>query len=648
VGRIVKSRIHSSKFKSRSLYLSFVAAVSGCTGSIAFAQSVALPELVVSASETPLQRERVGASVTVITAQEISEKNLQTVADTLKSVPGVEVDSQGGRGSLTSVRIRGGESRHVKVIIDGIEVNQLGFPGFDFADLTTDDIERIEVLRGPQSGIYGASAQDGVITIITKSGRGMAKPSVNGRYEYGSFKTSTGSMSARGSSGPVYGAFSITDYTSRGYNISRTGNENDGSHALVASSKVGVDVTPDLNIEGVARHTARATEFDSPSTANGLLTDADNFGKYQSQAGRINATFSALNGHWVQQAGAGILSEQTRSYTNGAVSFGANGTRKMLDYKSTFFGDTKIFGGEKHTLTLFTDHKTEGYARALIVDPFSKKSRTGLGTEYILDLPTHTTFSGALRRDWNSAFDDVTTWRAALSQRLPATGTRVHTSIGKGVTDPDVFALFGSTFNNPNPNLRPEQSVGWDVGVEQKLLNEKALVDVTYFNTTFKDKIEGVASPNPPFFFMYTNGIGAATRRGVEISNTIQWLDWLSTRVVYTYTHAVNSLGQQEIRRPPNSGSFEITTAFLENRLKANLRVSYNGVREDAYFNGASTVRVDLPATTVVRGSISYDATQWATVYVRAENIFNASYEDTFSYRASGFAAFAGLKLKYE
>jgi len=226
------------------------------------AQSVELPQIVVSAGQAPMEASRVGASVTVISGDELREKHIPTVAEALRSVPGVEVDQSGGRGTLTQVRIRGDEANHVLILIDGIEVNAVADANFDFADLTVDDVERIEVIRGPQSGIYGSNAQSGVISIITRTGKGLKQPAADLKAEAGSMKTVSGSANVRGAAGPFYGSATISDYTTGGYPISRFGGPNDGSRALTFTCRGGVDVTENFNIEGVVRNSDRFARTD--------------------------------------------------------------------------------------------------------------------------------------------------------------------------------------------------------------------------------------------------------------------------------------------------------------------------------------------------------------------------------------------------
>jgi vitamin B12 transporter len=625
------------------------------------AQVRELPQIVIYASQYPLESSRVGASATVLTGEQLRADGIETVAEALRNVPGVAIDSAGGRGTFTQVRIRGAEANQVLVLIDGIEVNGLADPLFDFADFPVDEVERIEIIRGPQSGIYGSNAHAGVISIVTRSGKGLARPRLDAKVEAGSRRSLAGSLNVRGAQGPFYGSVTITDYATRGYNISRFGFEPDGSRATTFTVKAGVDITPNFNVEAVVRATDRwaATDaqdfncvFDpitftcppvNPATY-GLIVDSIGFTAYQGLASRVGATLKLFDGRWIQSANAKLFDEHLRSLDAFLGPFATDGTRVAFDYKSTFLFDSNLAGGERHTVTVLTDHRREDFTQLGVPTPYHKE-RTGLAGEYVLDLATLTTLSGALRHDWNEGFADVLTWRVALSQRFPSTNTRFHSSAGKGITDPTVFELFGSPFNLPNPSLVPEQSIGWDAGIEQRLFDGRVIADVTYFSSDFTNKIELTFDPVGGGF-VYVNGTGIARRHGVEVAITARLLEWLTLQGTYTYTHARDSTGAIEVRRPPHSGSLEAAARFAEKRGKAVLGVVFNGSRKDFYFGPVGTTLVDLPGATVVRAYLSYDITPLATLFVRAENLLNAHYEEILSYRAAPFAAYAGLKIK--
>ena len=180
----------------------------------------------------------------------------------MRTFPGMHVNQSGARGSLTQFRVRGAEANQLLVMIDGVPANAVGDGEYNFADLPLDDIERIELLRGPQSGLYGANAHSGVLTIVTKSGRGLTSPSSTRASRAARNAPPRARPPARGSAGPVYGATTASYATTNGFNIARDGNETDGAKRFAVTGKAGVDFSPNFNVEGFVRHFRRKAEFD--------------------------------------------------------------------------------------------------------------------------------------------------------------------------------------------------------------------------------------------------------------------------------------------------------------------------------------------------------------------------------------------------
>ena len=221
-------------------------------GTTAGAQTT-LPELlVVSPSLVPIEASKTGSSVTAMSGEEARASGFSQLSDVMRTFPGMHVNQSGARGSLTQFRVRGAEANHLLVMIDGVPANAVGDGEYNFADIPLDDIDRIELLRGPQSGLYGANAHSGVLTVVTKSGRGQ-KPEFNARVEGGTQRSSEGSASARGSAGPVYGAVTTSYATTNGFNIARDGSENDGAKRIAVTGKAGIDFSPNFNVEGFVR-----------------------------------------------------------------------------------------------------------------------------------------------------------------------------------------------------------------------------------------------------------------------------------------------------------------------------------------------------------------------------------------------------------
>ena len=621
------------------------------------AQVSDLPEIVIYANQVPTEAGKVGSAVTVLRGADLIAQGHATVAGALHSVPGVSVNPSAGRGSFTQVRVRGAESNHLLVMIDDVPVNDITDGDFNFADFPLEDIDRIEVIRGPQSGLYGANAHAGVISIVTKSGRGLARPEANVRVEGGSMRSGSVSATARGASGPAYGSVSVDYNRTDGHNVALNGSERDGSRGLAVTAKAGADLTPDFNLEGFVRYVRRHTRIDPQPTfgpSEGLALDsAPDFNSFESLAGRVAATWKMFDGALVQRLAA---SRHQQSRDDDDTNFGyfkSNGHRDRVDYKATLFGKTNLFGGERHSLTFAADWQNEFLtidSESFMFDPAAalfwadgaRRIRKGIAGEYSVDLPTGLTLTGAIRHDWNSGFEDIATWRATASQRLPA-GLRLHASAGTGITNPtfiEQYGFFTGSFIG-NPALKPEHSFGWDAGIEHTLFDGRVVTDVTFFSSRFEDKIVLVGFPSTP-----VNVPGISPRQGVEVTAKFMPVDWLTLTGTYTYTDSRLADGTPEIRRPRHSASGSATATFAEGRGRATVNVIYNGSMTDTWFLFPANPTVTLDAYTTVGGIISYDLTPATTVFVRAENIFDKQYSNVFSYRAPGFAAFAGMKVK--
>jgi vitamin B12 transporter len=338
--------------------------------------------------------------------------------------------------------------------------------------------------------------------------------------------------------------------------------------------------------------------------------------------------------------------------------FRSRGERQNFDYKGTLTLQTNVFGGERHTLTGVLDRQTEFLtidSASLAFDPAAqafwaqgaRRERDGFAGEYSIDLPFGFTGTVAARHDRNSGFQDADTWRVTGNQRIVPTGTRLHGSVGTGVTNPTFIEQFGFFVGSfiGNPNLKPESSLGWDAGIEQSFLGGRLVTDVTYFATDFEDKITLVTAGGG-FISTPENIEGISPRRGVEVTTKVIPVDWLVLSGTYTYTDARLADGTPEIRRPRHAAAGSATATFDGGRGRATARFVYNGTMPDTWFRFPLTP-VTLEAYTIVGGIIEYDVKPWATVFVRGENIFDTDYEEVFSHRAPGAAVYAGVKGRF-
>ena len=618
-----------------------------------------LPEVNVSvyANQTPTDIAKTGASTTILTGDEMRAQGYTDLPSALRSVAGVEVSQSGPRGALTYVSIRGSQAKHVLVLVDGVPMNELHSGAFDFADFEMEGIERVEVIRGPQSGIHGANANAGVIAITTISGRG--RPSgARLRVEGGSRETGMVAATVHGNAGPVYGALSIDRHTTDGYSVSRIGDSRNGSYRTAIGGTLGVDITPDINIEGSFRSVARTVSVDPqpgelviPSVPFG--TDYNDF---KSTMARVSGEWKLFDGILVQNAGWSRYQDNFHSFDVMNGDYQTEGVRDQVNYKGTIYIPHSFFG-EKQSLTYATDWRNERFFQhsdffafyppgsAAFFAARPGRVRVGHAGEYTIDLPTRTTLTGALRRETHTGFADATTWRVTASQQL-LEATRLHGSVGTGVTNPTIIDQYGfapSAFIG-NPDLKPERSFGWDIGWEQGWFDGRVVTDITYFGADFTDKIVSVATASPGVMTVM-NAAGTSLKRGVEASIRINPADWISISANYTYTDTRLSTGEPELRQPRHKGSVAVATHWLDNRLHAQAGVVFNGTMPDTVFAFPSFV-TGLPAYTIVNASLSYDITPYAQAYVRFENALNSRYEEVFSYRAPPRGIFAGLRLK--
>ena len=302
-----------------------------------------------------------------MTGEEARSTGFSQLSDVMRTFPGVAVNQSGARGSLTQFRVRGAEANQLLVMIDGVPANAVGDGEYNFADIPLDDIERIELLRGPQSGLYGANAHSGVLTIETKSGRGLTKPEFNGRFELGTQRSAEGAATFRGAVGPVYGSTTVTYATTNGFNIARDGNELDGAKRAAVTSKVGVDLTPYFNVEGFVRHLQRNAAYDPQDpffVNNGLVVDAPGYStRIGETLARVQGTLKLFDDRWIQSMKWAGSRTGTLNFENFMQTSNSIGTAQTLTYKSSFLLDSNYRGRREAP-----HHRPPGKpARALLV-----------------------------------------------------------------------------------------------------------------------------------------------------------------------------------------------------------------------------------------------------------------------------------------
>jgi vitamin B12 transporter len=607
-----------------------------------------------TAVATPLNE--VPNSVTVITADDIQRDQRQTLPDALMNVPGMNVVQTGGAGGTASVFMRGTNADHVKVLVDGIDVSNPGAldGSFDFSQMLTGDISRIEVLRGPQSGLYGSDAIGGVISITTKTGQGPPKAVF--QTEAGSFGTFNQSLSVSGSQDKFSYYVGIQHWQSAStpvtpLNLLQPGAQrnNDFYDNKSYTAKLGYEVTDDLSVSGVIRYTDAKLRFTGDGDDNfNVQPDAtQSTSVVHNTYSRAEAVYSLLDGRIKNYFGMSYteawnqnLSPQTGD--NGIPpGFGPStniGVRIKEDWRSVVQiaeGQTVVIGADDEQFRLYQDNPQFSSVT------FAQNSNKGAYVELQSEFYKHFFLVSNLRYDDNAEFGTATTYRIAPAFIIPGIDTKLKASYGTGFKAPTLEQLFVSfpAFNFfANPNLKPESSVGYDYGFEQPLLNDMIRFGMTYFHNNITNLIDTNAT-----FTSYAN-IGLATTYGNESFVSWKVYDRLTLRFDYTYTTAKDDLtGLDLLRRPKNKETYTAIWKPLD-QLSLSANILHVGPWKDVNRPGTETNLLGQPYTTVNLAA-NYTVNDQVTVFARVDNLFNVQYENPIGFDRPGLGIYGGLRL---
>ena len=651
-----------------------------CLSAPAFAQTGPEPEIViVTGVATATEQPKVGNSLTVVPGDLIEAQGYNYVSDALRQVPGLAVNRAGSQGALTQVRIRGAEANHTLTLLDGVDISSPDTGEVDFSTLMSGDVGRIEVLRGPQSGLYGSNALAGVINLITDR-------QVNGSYEKlaleaGEQGTAQVGASAGAGDGQRYISVGLNALTTNGYDVSAdrsalgvaavgagaTPGDKEGNRAATVYLRGGVAATRSLRFDGFVNYLDKSSDGDGQAFSNpisGRTYDDASSTTTKRWLLAASGTLGLMNGRWITVLRGSYLDEKRRGDSTSFPFFGpitpatlaavtldpngADATRTKATLESTY-----TFGGAGFLshLTGFAESKRETYQNPF-PSPFSplqagKQSRnlTGLGLQYRADIADQVYLSGTYRHDDNDNFKDADTYSVALSWVIPSIGTRPHASYGTGVTNPTFFEQFGYDPGSfvGNPNLKPEEADGWDIGVEQTLFDKRLVVDVTYFESTLKHEIYTAFGAAPFYLSTPANRTADSDRSGWEVSLSAKPIDDLDLVASYTNLDATEPAGI-EVRRPKDQAAFDGTWRVFGGPVALNLGVTYNGEQRDTDF--ATGIRVRQDPYTLIRFGASYRLNDQVEIYGRVENLDDETYEEVFSYRGSPRAAYIGVRFK--
>jgi vitamin B12 transporter len=637
--------------------------------------------IVVTGSAVPVEQEKIGSSLTIVSSEVIEEQGYSYVPDVLRQAPGLAVNQGGSPGSLTQVRIRGAEGNHTLVLIDGIDVSSADQGETDLSTLLSGDLDRIEVLRGPQSGLYGSNALAGVINLITRR-------SINGDYvnfdaEAGEQNTLGLLASAGFGNGDDYASTGFQYRTSDGYDVSPSTTaqgvsavgiggvpgDKEGNQIATLYLRGGKAFGDTFRVDGFARYLKKHTGLDGQAFNDPIPGDSyddASTADLKSYLVAGSGTLSLLDGKWETIGSASFTRDERRGDATSFPFFlpgvtptpaqlavtldpnGADATRAKFALQSTYeFG----VDGFVSYITGFAENKTETFKNPCdgfcSPDQRIKQSRelTGVGLQYRAEILNQLYVFATGRHDSNDKFDDADTYSVAASWVIPNTGTRAHASIGTGVTNPTFTEQFGFDPGSfvGNPNLVPEEATGWDAGIEQTLLDGRLVADLTYFKSTLENEIFTAFGPPPNFLSTPQNRTTESDRSGLELSVRYEPTNDISLIGSWTNLDATEPAGI-EVRRPENQGGLDGTWRVNGGPLKLNLGVTYNGDQVDTDFG--TFLRTAQDPYTLVRAGIGYQLSDGIEVYGRVENVTDEDYEEVIGFRGSPRAAYIGIRFK--
>jgi vitamin B12 transporter len=623
-------------------------AVGSQTASSQSPDTTHLNTVVVSASKVPRPAEVLTQAVTVISGDDLRARGVARVSDALREVPGASVVQNGSYGAVTSLFLRGGESRYTKVLIDGVPVNAAG-GFFDFSHLTTDNIDRIEIVRGPASVLYGADAVTGIVQIFTR--QASAEPRISLGVRGGTYhsldvdgdasrSTALGGLSFGGARHSTDGILPFNNQYNNG--------------TLSSSLSLPRSALGDAKLS--ARYTA--AEFHYPTDFTGALVDTS---AYRSQH-RLTVGFDG--GRNLSQsvqarilAGSNDVSDITDDI---AVPFGST-TRQHSRFHSRGFrrnveGRVAFFLPSNATVTVGSTYEKEHEnsttgsgdvgAPTTETDSFdASRHNIAYYTELLGNPIERVSYTVSGRVDDNSEYERFATYRLGGNVGI-LSRVRLRASLSTAFNAPAFNQIHPTLFTVGSPNLRPEKSRSAEIGLVATSPRDLIQLSAGYFNQRFTDLIQFVSGPPPTFVGSYAN-LNGVTSNGYEAELVIipatGWRATTSYTMVEPRVTRVDAgyqgsdqVGDALIRRPTHSGSVVLSYARAS-RFSLGTAVSYVGKRPDTDFSQFPSPRVTLPAYAKVDLSADFPlrlGRSEITLTSRVENLFDKRYEDVLRFAA--------------
>ena len=576
-------------------------------------------EIIVKGARIDISEDNFGSSIFILDSEEIRLRGLRSAIDAISSSPGVTAKKNGSFGGVGSVRIRGASSSQTLVLIDGIPVNDASSPGggYNFEYLDTSNIDRIEVLRGSQSTLWGSDAIGGVVNIYTKS---ADKNSINLLSEFGSFGLRKINSELGIASNSSKFLFLIDDTSLDGISKAdkKDGNvEKDGFETNSYSFKGDIDLN-NIQIKGLLSYIKSDVEYDSFGFVTGVQ-DGDERSITEEFIGNLTIKFNLFDDKLVNTFSVNQSDISRDYFTNDNLTFGADGERKLYRYQgNTGFGEfNKIaFGLEREESSVNADKLSiDSYFFLYQFQP-------------IKDL----VISTGIRNDDNKGFNSKTTRKISASYRV-FDNLSIKTSWGEGFKVPTIFqtTFFCCGAESANTNIRPEESTSYDLGFDFSL-KDKFSFSLVYFKKDINNQI------NFSFGLGGYENIDFVESDGFEISVNSKISEEINLYLNYSYIDSIDGRGQRLINIPKDSGELALTYNSSFN-LSGSLMIKYNGSEISTYGNLDSWSRADI--------NLFYKLNNFSEVYFRVENLLDKNYQQVFGYGTPDRSGLVGVKVNF-
>lgn len=584
-----------------------------------------LAPIVVTGTRIPSETETTPTSLTVIRREEIESKQTRGLADILRDQVGVQLSRTGQPGGQTSIFLRGANSGQTLVLIDGVRVNNPFNGGYDFANLSTDNIERIEILRGPQSTLWGSEALGGVVNVVTR--RGAGEPTASLLVEGGS----NDSFRTRESFSGSLGKFSLSGEGS----FFTTGNDrvNSASQAWNASGRASVQIWENLDLSLLGTYLKSRAGVPNDQFTN----DPNDLLKNENKLVALTLQSTPVEG-W--NAKLVLSHDHERIYfsqppPNPPFFFG--------NYNSITKTDRDQID-QQNVITLGDTHKilvggTFEHDFAVNDDTFSSLHRTidneAVYGQYDFSPGTNITVTAGGRIDHYNSFGTHGTYRFGARYTIDPVATIFRGSVGTGFRAPTVSQLYFPGFGNPA--LKPEENLGWDAGVEQPFLGDHLRVGATFFHNDFDNLIVGFKPRN----------VDRARTEGVESFVTWTPCTNVTLHAGYTWLDAIDrATGLRLQRRAEHTVNLGLSAGFLE-RFQASVNANFASDRPDLNYSTFPASRVQVSGYNKVDLALSCQVCRHFEIFGRVENLCDDRHADVFAFPVLGRTFWLGVSAKF-